>query len=150
MTKLELVLLVGLPASGKSTFYRERFAATHALVSKDAMPKSANKARRQRQEIEAALSEGRSVVVDNTNVSREERAAAIAAARPFGARIVVCHFAESVAACRERNDRREGTARVPLVALYAAAKRYQEPTIDEGIDAIHTVRMGAEGSILEG
>ncbi len=113
------------------------------------MSKSANKARRQRQEIETALARGRSVVVDNTNVSREERAAAIAAAQAFGARIVVYRFAESVEACRERNERREGTSRVPLVALYAAAKRYQEPTEDEGIDAIHTVHLGADGFILE-
>ena len=32
---LELVLLVGLQASGKSTFRRERLDATHVVVSKD-------------------------------------------------------------------------------------------------------------------
>ena len=32
---IELVILVGLQASGKSTFFRERFAATHEHVSKD-------------------------------------------------------------------------------------------------------------------
>jgi predicted kinase len=32
---MECVILIGLPASGKSTFFRERFAATHDHVSKD-------------------------------------------------------------------------------------------------------------------
>ena len=142
--------MVGLPGAGKSTFYRHRFADTHVLVSKDTIPRSADKARRQRSLIEAALVEGRSVVLDNTNVSRAERAAAIEPARAVGARIVVYLFDETVAVCRERNGGREGAARVPLVALYAAAKRFERPSFEEGIDAILTVRVGAEGFIIEG
>lgn len=145
----DLVLLVGLPASGKSTFCRERFADTHVHVSKDLMPRSADKAKRQRRQIEAALSEGRSVVVDNLNVSAAERGAALEAARPFGARVVVYRFAESVADCRERNAQREGAAHVPLVAIYAAAKRYEAPSLEEGIDEIHVVRLTGEGFTIE-
>ena len=33
------MILVGLPGAGKTTFYRERFAATHRHVSKDLMPR---------------------------------------------------------------------------------------------------------------
>jgi len=32
---VELIILVGLQASGKSTFVRERFEASHTIVSKD-------------------------------------------------------------------------------------------------------------------
>lgn len=144
-----MVLLVGLPASGKSTFYRERLATTHVHVSKDAMRKGSNRAKRQRRAIEAAYEEGRSVALDNTNVSREERAASIEVAKAYGARVIVYRFAESVAACRDRNARREGAACVPLVAIYAAAKRYEEPTQEEGIDAIHVVRLEPEGFRIE-
>ncbi len=35
---LELVLFVGLQGSGKSTFYRAYFAASHDLVSKFRFP----------------------------------------------------------------------------------------------------------------
>ena len=31
----EMILLIGIPASGKSTFYRQRFAETHLQISLD-------------------------------------------------------------------------------------------------------------------
>src|SRR3712207_3401321 len=65
--RLELVVFAGLQASGKSTFFRTYFATTHALVSKDLFRNNRNPNRRQTHLIEAALSAGRSVVVDNTN-----------------------------------------------------------------------------------
>ena len=43
---LELVLFIGLQAAGKSSFYRTRFAGSHALVSKDCFPNNRNPARR--------------------------------------------------------------------------------------------------------
>ena len=64
---MELVIFVGLQASGKSTFFRERFAATHEHVSKDLFRNNRDRNRRQAQLIEAALGKGVSVVVDNTN-----------------------------------------------------------------------------------
>lgn len=47
----ELAVLVGLQASGKSTFVASRFAATHTVVSKDLMRSARHKERRQRREI---------------------------------------------------------------------------------------------------
>jgi tRNA uridine 5-carbamoylmethylation protein Kti12 len=34
----ECVIFVGLPASGKTTFHQQRFAATHRHISKDQSP----------------------------------------------------------------------------------------------------------------
>jgi hypothetical protein len=45
---VELVILTGLQAAGKTTFYRERFAATHVHISKDAWPNARKKEARQR------------------------------------------------------------------------------------------------------
>lgn len=61
---MELVLLVGLQGSGKTTFFRERFAATHEHVSKDNFRNNARPARRQRHLIAVAFAAGRSLVVD--------------------------------------------------------------------------------------
>ena len=52
---MELIVFVGLQASGKSTFFRERFAGTYQHVSKDLFPHNRNKNRRQEQLLHAAL-----------------------------------------------------------------------------------------------
>jgi predicted kinase len=141
----ELVLFVGLQGSGKSSFYRARFAGSHDLVSKDRFPNNRNPARRQRRLVEEALAAGRSVVVDNTNPTAPERAELIALARAFGTRVVGYYFESRLADCLERNRRREGKARVPDVALYTTRKRLCRPTLAEGFDRLHYVRLLGEG-----
>ena len=137
----ELVVFVGLPASGKSTFYRERFAATHELVSKDLMPNNTRRADRQRELVAAALARGRSVVVDNTNTRRADRAELLGLARAAGATTALYHFAAPIGDCLARNRKREGKARVPDVALFVANKRLEPPADDEGFDARYEVSL---------
>src|SRR3954468_21780202 len=84
---MEVVLFVGLQGSGKSTFYRTHFAETHVHVSKDLFRNNRRPGRRQAHLIEAALREGRSVVVDNTNPTAEDRAPVIATAKAFRATV---------------------------------------------------------------
>ncbi len=137
----ELVLFIGLQAAGKSSFYRARFAGTHDLVSKDCFPNNRNPARRQRQLVEEALAAGRSVVVDNTNPTPEDRAELIALARSRGATVAGYYFESRLADCLERNRQRQGKARVPDVALYVTRKRLCVPSLAEGFDRLAYVRL---------
>lgn len=139
----ELAILVGLPGAGKSSFYRDRLQDTHVLVSKDLMPNVRDRGARQAALVEKALSAGASVAVDNTNPRRADRAPLIAAARAHGARVVAYVLATTVRECLARNHTREGKARVPPVAIHAAAKRMESPSLSEGLDAIHYVRADA-------
>src|SRR5689334_24454013 len=81
MADTELVILVGLPGAGKTTFHRARFAATHVHVSKDLMPNRRDRQARQLALVDEALAAGRSVVVDNVNATVADRAALIAVGR---------------------------------------------------------------------
>lgn len=137
---MEVIVLMGLQASGKTSFYRARFAATHAHVSKDLLRNSRRPARRQGELIEAALRAGRSVVVDNTHPAPADRAEVIAQARAHGARVVGYWFPPDLAASRRRNAGRQGRARVPDVALHVTARRLQPPAPGEGFDALFAVR----------
>jgi len=110
---VELVVFVGLQASGKSTFFRERFAESHQHVSKDLFPNNRNKIRRQEHRLRAALSVGRCVVVDNTNPTLEDRRVLIGLGGEYGARIVGYFFDAGVRECIRRNEIRESKARVP-------------------------------------
>jgi hypothetical protein len=85
---MELVIFMGLQAAGKTTFYAQRFAATHTLVSKDLLRNNPRPERRRAQLIGEALAAGQSVVVDNTNATLVHRAELVALGHQNGALIV--------------------------------------------------------------
>jgi predicted kinase len=143
---MELIIFVGLQGSGKSTFYRRYFAETHELVSKDLFPNNRKPGRRQAQLIENALQAGRSVVVDNTNPTLEDRAALIQLGRQYDAEIIGYYFDAPVQQCLERNRQREGKAKVPVVAIYTTAKKLVRPAYEEGFDSLYSVRIVVSGT----
>jgi predicted kinase len=138
---MELVIFVGLQASGKSTFFRERLSATHVHVSKDLFRNNRNPNRRQAQLIERALEQGSSVVVDNTNPTVEDRLTLIELGREFGAKIIGYYFGSDTRRCVGRNRRRFGKERVPDVAIFATAKRLVAPSFSEGFDELFRVHI---------
>ena len=137
---LEVIVFVGLQGAGKSTFYAQRFADTHVLVSKDRLRNNKRPERRQQRLIAEALATGRSVVVDNTNPSVSERATIIETARSGGARITAYFFTSPLADCLPRNSARSGAARVPEVGVFATARKLVPPSPDEGFDELWSVR----------
>ena len=146
--ELELVILVGLQATGKTTFFGERFAATHEHVSKDLFPNNKNRNRRQAQLIEAALKEGSPVVVDNTSPTIEDRRTLIELGRVFEAKIVGYYFESDVRRCIERNRLRTGREKVPDVAIYATAKKLVPPSYSEGFDELFRVLLADDSTFL--
>jgi predicted kinase len=139
---LEVVVFIGLQGAGKSTFGARRFAATHVLVSKDRFRNNRRPERRQQHLIREALAAGRSVLVDNTNPSRTERAAIIALARAFNARVVGYFFASPLEECRQRNEARADP--VPDVGLRATVRKLERPALAEGFDELWTVHTRAD------
>jgi predicted kinase len=142
----ECIVLVGLPGAGKTTFARQRYPS-HDHISKDMLPGSASKQARQDSALRRSLAAGRSVIVDNTNVSPAERAAVIAIAREFDARVVCYHVEASTREAVARNEGRTGRAKVPKVAIFTCAKRLVRPALEEGFDEIHTVRALDDGRV---
>jgi len=136
---MELVIMIGLQASGKTTLARSRFGQAYCYVSKDLLKNNSRPARRQRQLIEEALHQGLSVVVDNTNPTIEERRELIDLGRLYNAEITGYFFAVHLKQCLERNRAREGKARVPDIAIFATLKKLTRPSYAEGFTKLFYV-----------
>src|SRR5919108_5076555 len=101
---MEVVIFVGIQASGKTTFYHERFANTHARVSLDVIR---NRDREQAQ-VKRHLAEREPFVVDNTNVTKADRARYITAGRAAGFRVIGDYFPTDPRKAVQRNRKRPG------------------------------------------
>lgn len=145
---MELIILMGLQASGKSTFYRTHFADTHEHISKDLLSASSNKNKKQAERIERALQEQCSVVVDNTNARLQDRLALIDLGRRYGATIIGYYFQPDVVSSRKRNIQRTGKAQVPDKVIFITASKFMPPSYMEGYDRLYYVRI-AEDSTIE-
>jgi len=140
------VILAGLPAAGKTTFYQSRFASTHRHISKDLRPNATGREARQRRDIDDALASGASVVVDNTHPTAAGRRAIVALARARGARVVCYFFDVTTREAVARNAGRSGAAKVPNVAIFTVAKHFEAPTLSEGYDQLFRLTLAPDRS----
>jgi len=134
---MEAVIFIGLQGAGKSTFYRQRFFATHARINLDMLESR----HRERRFLEVCLETRQPFVVDNTNPARADRQVYIEAAKATGFRIVGYYFQCDVEDCKRRNQQRPAGERIPLPGILAAARRMQPPNKDEGFDELYSVRI---------
>ncbi|HLP85785.1 MAG TPA: ATP-binding protein [Phycisphaerales bacterium] len=134
---MEAVILLGIQASGKSTFAQQRFASTHIRLNLDMLRTRTREAIL----LEACLRAKQPFVVDNTNVSREERARYIRQSTQAGFRVIGYYFSSRLADSLTRNATRVGDARVPDVGLIATAKRLERPSKSEGFDELYFVQV---------
>jgi len=143
---MELVLFIGIQATGKSSFYKERFYRTHVRVNYDML-----KTRHREELILKACVEGKTrFVVDNTNLTRQERARYISMAKPAGFSVVGYFFQSRVADALRRNSKRNEAERVPDKGVLGASGRLEIPSRAEGFEQLFFVRLNApDGFIVE-
>jgi predicted kinase len=141
-----IIIFIGLQASGKSSFFRSHFASSHELVSKDCFRNHKSPSQRQSYLIKTALEAGISVVVDNTNPTLVDRASLIQLGRSYNAEIIGYYFRSHLKDCLERNQQREGKARVPDVGIYATLHKLTKPFYAEGFDKLFYVKIVGDGN----
>lgn len=134
---MELVLFVGLQATGKSSFYRRRFYRTHVRINLDML----RTRHRERILVEACIRALQPFVVDNTNVTKAERANYIETAKAAGFRVTGYFFRSRVAEALVRNALRPEDERVPDKAIHGTSGRMELPSVSEGFDALYFVQL---------
>ena len=144
---MEMVLFIGIQATGKSSFYLERFFRTHVRINGDML-----KTRHREDLLIRACLEGKTpFVVDKMNLTRTQRAGHISLAKTAGFQVVGYFFESQLAAALQRNARRDVPERIPAAGLGRASSALQLPSRDEGFDQLFVVRMdGKDGFVVEG
>jgi hypothetical protein len=113
---MELIIFIGIQAVGKSTLYQQRFFHTHIRINLDML------ITRHREQIllNACLAAKQPLILDNTNVTREERARYISLAKAAHFRVIGYYFQSTILEALERNRRLSRRQIIPEKASLAA------------------------------
>ena len=141
---MQAVIFSGVQASGKTTFYAERFLATHVRISMDLM----RTRHRERRFLETCLQTGQRFVVDNTNPTAADRRPYVEAALWAGYEVAGYEFRPTARDALARNDGRSATTRVPVAGLLGTFKRIEPLEPREGFREILIVTIGEDGAFV--
>ncbi|MCB1050159.1 MAG: AAA family ATPase [Acidobacteria bacterium] len=138
---MNAILFMGLQASGKSTFYVQRFFKTHIRLSMD-MLKTRH---REQRLLTACIQAKQPVVIDNTNPTPADRQRYIEPLRLAKFRVIGYYFRSELDACLARNQKREPAAIVPEIGIKGTYRKLVLPQQNEGFDELFYVQMVNNG-----
>lgn len=132
---MEIIVFTGVQGCGKSTIYEKQFKDTHVRVNLDTLKTRKNEDKLIAECIEKSIP----FIVDNTNVTIEQRKKYINIAKENNYKIISYYIPTTKEVAIARNNLREGKAHVAKVAIYTALKRLVEPSKEEGFDELYIV-----------
>lgn len=147
MPPLRIVVLVGLPGSGKSTYIQRAGGGglssdgIRVMLADDATDQSIHEPVFQtlRYLLRQRLALGRPVTyIDATNLTAQERSPYIGIGKSYGCEVEAVFFDVPLATCMERNARRQRV--VPEEAMWKMAEKLKPPSLEEGFSRIEIVR----------
>jgi len=134
---MEAVIFCGIQATGKTTFFKERFFKTHIRISLDQL----NTRNKELRFIETCILTFHPFVIDNTNPSQQERAKYIAIAKANKFKVTGYYFQSKLADALERNRQRSAEENIPEIGIRGTFKRLNLPSLEEGFDELYYVTV---------
>lgn len=137
---MEMILFVGLPGSGKSTFYKNHYFNTHLRISNDLL-RTKNRTQKL---LEFCKETNMSFVIDNTCTTKAVRKRFLDFCSTIRAPLkkICIYFDTLVGVCIERNNGRVGKEKVPRISILMKAKELERPALEEGFDEIIVIEGG--------
>lgn len=140
---MEAIILMGLQAAGKSTFYQQRFFSTHVRISLDLL-RTRN---RERRLLELCCETGQPFVVDNTNPTAKDREKYIELAKQHQFGVCGFYFQSRLSDCLKRNSNRDSP--VPDAGLFATSRKFELPQMNERFDQLFYVQLDNQQFLVE-
>lgn len=138
----DAIIFIGIPATGKSTFYKQGYADTHLRINGDMLGSKGL----ERDLITACHKHGQSYVVDKMNFTRGHRVPYLAEAKIAGFRRVGYYFQSVKADALQRNKNPDRIEKdLPDVAVHNAASKLELPRYEEGFDVLYYVKITSDG-----
>ena len=132
-----LYVMCGIPASGKSTYAKQLASEQNAklyvyddIVGKHSILKRSSIYRQMWEDIVYDLSQGETVVYDDTTLTKNQRMDILKMCSHLDCDKVIIVMNTPFNVCVHRNEHRE--QRVIRSALLSARNTFQRPTLDEG------------------
>jgi bifunctional polynucleotide phosphatase/kinase len=150
MNHLKMIILVGLPGSGKSTLALQ--LPDYNRICQDLLGN--------RKDCESAakrfLSQGKSVIIDRTNISKEQRRYFINIAKDFNAKVYCIFFRIPMVECIKRVKERKGHKTIPSGTpdskieeiVNKFSNSLEAPEWIEGYENIHIITTGTDVSVI--
>ncbi len=144
---METIIFIGIQATGKSTFYRERFSNTHIRLNLDMLKT------RYREGIllAACLKAKQPFVIDNTNPTAKVRHKYVQLAHQSKFKVVGYYFQSNLEDALRRNRQRNVKDRIPEKGIIGTYSKLEIPSLSEGFDELYYVLIQNDNSfsILE-
>jgi predicted kinase len=148
---MELIMLVGIPTAGKSTFSNDKKYKDYIRVSSDDILQEVAKERQQSYNtvfkgnirfaqiammkvLRKAIEDGKSIIWDQTNLTKKQRKEKLKHI-PAHYKKTAVYFVVDLKTALQRNTQRPGKV-IPPEVLERMIKEYELPTLEEGFDEI--------------
>jgi predicted kinase len=142
---MEAIIFCGIQATGKSSFFKDKFFKTHLRLSLDQL-KTRN---REQKFLNVCIETQLPFVVDNTNPSKLDRQKYITIAKKSQFKVIGYYFQSKISEALERNSQRQGKERIPDVGIKGTFSKLQIPTFDEGFDELYYVEIKNNNFIIK-
>ena len=142
---MEIIIFIGIQATGKSTFYKDHFFDTHVRINLD-MLKTNN---REKLLISACLEGKQPFVIDKINHTIKSREKYITLAKENKFKAIAYYFQSKVADSIVRNDKRNNEQKIPEIAIKGTYNKLELPNYSEGFDKIFYVKINENKFIIE-
>ena len=132
MNNLEYVIMIGVALSGKTTYRKGNLE--HEVI---ALSMFGNTRKKELEYVEKCLMEGKSIVIDDTNLTKKIRKLHIDLAKKYNAKIIGIFMNTSIGLIKQR--RRKRPDQMGMVVINKMLKELESPQKDEGFDELKII-----------